>query len=107
MRIAYIFLPGRIDRINTVREKDLPTEFFYGAIELRKKGYRVDILEAVEKPRRSVIRYFSEFVLRKKYLPIKTHPSILDAVWLLLPKLKGENTEFVELYFIFRFTSLH
>ncbi len=88
MRIAYIFLPGRIDRINTIREEDLPTEFFYGAIELRKKGYQVDIFEAAEKPRRSVVRYLAEFVLRKKYLPIKTHTSILDAVWLLLPRLK-------------------
>lgn len=89
MRIAYIFLPGRINRINTVKEEDLPTEFFYGAIELRKKGYHVDIFEAVEKPRRSVVRYMAECILRKKYLPVKTHPSILDAVWLLLPKLKG------------------
>jgi glycosyltransferase involved in cell wall biosynthesis len=88
MKVAYIFLPGRIDRIKSVKEEDLPTEFFYGAIELRKKGYSVDILEAVEKPRRSVIRYVAELVLRKKYLPIKTHPSILDAVWLLLPRLK-------------------
>lgn len=89
MKIAYIFLPGRIDRLSKVREEELPTEFFYGAIELRKKGYQVDILEAVEKPRRNVVRYLAEIVLRKKYLPIKTHTSILDAVWLLLPRLKG------------------
>lgn len=69
-------------------DKDLPTEFFYGAIELRKKGFDVDIFEAVEQPRRSIPRFIAEHILPKRYLPIKTHPSILDAVWNLLPKLK-------------------
>lgn len=88
MKIAYIFHPGRIPRIHSIDEKDLPTEFFYGAIELRKKGFDVDIFEAEEQPRRSITRYIAEFILLKRYLPIKTHPSILDAVWRLLPRLK-------------------
>ncbi|NTW87916.1 MAG: glycosyltransferase family 4 protein [Desulfobulbaceae bacterium] len=89
MRIAYIFLPGRIDRLAQMGTKELPSEFFYGAIELRKKGFDIDIFEAVEQPRRSLPRYLAEVTLPKRYLPIKTYPSILDAVWILLPKLKA------------------
>jgi glycosyltransferase involved in cell wall biosynthesis len=91
MKAAYVFLPGRIDRINSVAENDLPSEFFYGALELRQKGIAVDILEAVEKPRRSIFRFLAERLLLQRYLPIKMYPSILDAVWGLLPKLQEYN----------------
>lgn len=88
MRIAYIFLPGRVDRLTQMVDKELPTEFFYGAIELRKRGFDIDIFEAVEQPRRSIPLYLAKVFLPKRYLPIKTHPYILDAVLSLLPKLK-------------------
>lgn len=88
MRIAYIFLPGRIDRLVQMDDKELPTEFFYGAIELRKKGYEIDIFEVDERPRRGVIRFISEHSLRKKYLPVKMNISTLDAVRRLLPDLR-------------------
>lgn len=88
MRIAYIFLPGRIERLAQVNNKELPTEFFYGAIELRKKGYEVDIFEIDERPRRRVIRFVFEHLLRKKNLPVKMSISTLDAVQRLLPDLK-------------------
>jgi glycosyltransferase involved in cell wall biosynthesis len=88
MRIAYIFLPGRIARLAQIDNRELPTDFFYGAIELRKKGYEVDIFEVDERPRRGLIRILSEFLLRKKFSPVKMNPSTLDAVWRLLPELK-------------------
>ncbi len=88
MRIAYIFLPGRIARLAQMGGKELPSEFFYGAIEFRKKGFNVDIFEAIEQPKKSIPRYVAELILPIRYLPIKTYPSTLDAVWRLLPKLK-------------------
>ena len=64
-----------------------PTEFFYGAFELRDRGHRVSLFETHEKPRRSVPKYIAEILLRKKYLPVKTYVGIIDALWFLLSAL--------------------
>lgn len=88
MRIAYIYLPGRIERLAKMGGEEFPTDFFYGAIELRKKGYCLDIFEVDERPRRGVGRFISEYALRMRYLPVKTNTSILDAVRILLPELE-------------------
>lgn len=98
MKMAFLYLPGRIARIDSAFQNQSldplppdmvyrPSEFFYGAFELRDKGHEVSLFEAVEKPRRSVPKFIAEHLVRKKYLPIKTYVGIIDALWLLLPKL--------------------
>ncbi len=89
MRIAYLYLPHRIERLPLVCSGKCPTEFFYGAVELRQRGHDVGVFEAIEKPRRSLPKFLAEKLLRIRYLPPKVHVGILDAVGLLLPQLSG------------------
>ncbi len=99
MKIAFIYLPGRIARLDdSIRdgclkrlrpyEKHHPSEFFYGAFELRDQGHDIGIFEVIERPRRSVPKLLAEIILRKKYLPVKTYVGIIDAVYSLLPELQ-------------------
>ncbi len=99
MKIAFIYLPGRIARLDdSIRdgclkrlrsyEKHHPSEFFYGAFELRDQGHDIGIFEVIERPRRSVPKLLAEIIIRKKYLPVKTYVGIIDAVYFLLPELQ-------------------
>ncbi len=96
MKIAFVYLPGRLQRLDAFADSAIPslehheyqpTEFYYGAFELRNKGHSVALFEVNEKPRRSFVKFFAEILLRKKYLPVKTYTGIIDAVFFLLPQL--------------------
>lgn len=45
MKIAYIFHPGRLQRLDKASTGDAATEFFYGALELRARGHDVSCYE--------------------------------------------------------------
>jgi len=87
-RIAYVYLPGRLSRVKGVGRGVVPSEFFYGAFELMAKGYDVGLFEAVQQPNRSLFSYAFEKIIPLRYLPVKTHAAIIDAVWKLAPKLQ-------------------
>lgn len=96
MNFAFIYLPGRLQRLNVFDEGFLrlqehhshkPSEFYYGAFELQKNGHSVDLFEVVERPRRSLIKLIAENLLKKKYFPVKTYTGIVDSVFFLLPEL--------------------
>lgn len=97
MKIAFVYLPGRLQRldaaagaISLLEHHDYqPTEFYYGAFEFRNRGHSVALFEVVEQPRRSFVKFFAELLLRKKYLPVKTYTGIIDAVFFLLPQLSS------------------
>ncbi len=44
--LSFIYSPGRIRRLDAVRRGDSPSEFFYGALELEKRGLNVRFIEA-------------------------------------------------------------
>ena len=100
MKIAFVYLPGRINRLNVAGGEEgiarlpdtvhyHPTDFFYGAFEMRDKGHTVGLFETIERPRRSIPKYLAEKLLKGKYLPVKTYPATIDAVWFLLDSLKN------------------
>ena len=43
--IAYLYMNGRLARLAAARRGELPTEFFYGAIELERQGMEVAHLQ--------------------------------------------------------------
>lgn len=99
MKIAFVYLPGRIARIDdSIKDgcvddlckyrKYHPSEFYYGAFELLEQGHDVGIFEVIERPRRSLKKYVAEKILYKKYLPVKTYAGIIDAVYFVLDKLE-------------------
>ena len=44
--LSFLYSPGRIQRLAAARRGESPTEFFYGALELEKRGVDVRIVEA-------------------------------------------------------------
>jgi len=45
VRIAYIYHTGRLSRIKAVRDSKMPTDFFYGAVELQRRGDEIGYFE--------------------------------------------------------------
>ncbi len=45
MNIAFVYPPGRVQRLESVREKTTASEFFYGGEELRRRGHQVTMYE--------------------------------------------------------------
>lgn len=50
-KICFIFTNGRKSRRQAVEKGESPPDFFYGALELEKRGYTVEILEDDDIPR--------------------------------------------------------
>lgn len=103
MKIGFVYLPGRLERISEFQNFSKnsqdsskrtfhPTEFFYGAFELMQKGHSVGLHEVRERPRKNILKYIAENTLHKRYLPVKTYPGIIDAVWFLLKDLNKYDT---------------
>ena len=44
-RIAFVYIKGRLARLPEVRSGAAPTEFFYGAIELERRGWQIEHYE--------------------------------------------------------------
>ena len=44
-RIAFVFNKGRLHRLPFARKGESPAEFFFGALELEKKGYKIGYFE--------------------------------------------------------------
>ncbi|PWU08127.1 MAG: hypothetical protein C5B47_05125, partial [Verrucomicrobia bacterium] len=47
MKIVFLYAGGRTQRMDSLKTKSIPTEFFYGAFELAQLGHTVDIQEIV------------------------------------------------------------
>jgi hypothetical protein len=45
MKIAYLFTGGRKNRLEAIKNNESPEDFFYGALELRRRGYDITVLE--------------------------------------------------------------
>lgn len=45
MKIAFVYMPGRLARLPAVVRGEAPTEFFYGALELARNGHAVSHFE--------------------------------------------------------------
>jgi len=44
-RVAFVYIKGRLARLPEVRSGAAPTEFFYGGIELERKGWQIEHYE--------------------------------------------------------------
>ncbi len=45
MKIAYIFTSGRKDRMNSLNNSEMPSEFFFGVFQLKNAGFDVEVFE--------------------------------------------------------------
>jgi glycosyltransferase involved in cell wall biosynthesis len=87
LRVAYVYLKGRTARLAEVERGEVPTEFFYGSIELARKGYRITHHEIdPDFPPGLAERVVGRLVPRA-VRPVKTGPAILTQVCRLAAEL--------------------
>jgi glycosyltransferase involved in cell wall biosynthesis len=89
MRIAFVYLPGRLARLEGARTGKVPTDFFYGAIELEKRGHEIGYFELLEQQRANAIQLALRYGVRTRHLPIKTYSESIDAAWRMRSELGG------------------
>lgn len=80
MKIVFLYNIGRSIRLEGVRHKSHPTEFFYGAMELEQQGHDVSIVEIDPKSGASLLSTFINFFSQKGFLPDKVSGNLLVAI---------------------------
>lgn len=89
MKIAFVFAGGRESRWADALAGRVPSDFFYGAVELARAGHVVTVLDALN-PRRSVrAALYNRF--RDARTPVRTRGEHVVAVNRLLPRLRGSE----------------
>ena len=64
-RVAFLYTWGRLSRLSSLRE--VPSDFFYGGLELRDRGWNIDMLEEEElgiRPPRAAVRWLGRSLQR-------------------------------------------
>ena len=87
MRLAFLYLPGRLARLAELSRREVPSEFFYGAAELSASGHTVEHFEFAETT--SAPRLAAGFdLLRRAYLtPPKVFGHTIMNAWEFAPQL--------------------
>jgi glycosyltransferase involved in cell wall biosynthesis len=87
MKIAFVYMPGRLERLPAIERGEAPTEFFYGAMELARAGHEVAHFELDAQPGRSAALW--ELPHRLRLMPPKTDGHTLRAAARLCPRLNA------------------
>lgn len=87
--ITFIYSPGRVKRLESVRRGESPSDFFYGAVELEKQGMEVRIIEADPSTPPHWPSALLNFVGPNG--PVKLDGNITQAVWNILPQAKTSD----------------
>lgn len=89
MRIGFVYQRGRLARRARVRRGEVPTEFFYGGVELDRAGHAVDLHELGGRAGRALWQRAADRLLRWRLLPSRTGGTVLGELLALCPKLQG------------------
>lgn len=88
MKIAYVFHPGRLQRITEASTGNAATEFLYGALELRARGHHVSCYELGNLTGSSTfIHFFLEFMYKAGLMPPNSFPLLFRQIIQLIPRL--------------------
>jgi len=90
MRITFLFSPGRLARMQAP-DDTYPSEFFFGALELRLRGHTVDMLEVQESAAPGIGERLAQQFFPKRWLPPKAPVGLLAAVHRILPAARGSD----------------
>ena len=87
LKIAFVYLKGRISRLADVEKGSAPTEFFYGSVEMARKGYEIEHYEIDP----AAPSDFAERLIRCLWpasaRPVKMDPTTLAQAWRLAAEL--------------------
>lgn len=87
LSIAYVFNKGRLARLDAVKRRESPREFFLGALELRERGHMVDMIEVDLGKAPGFAGGLVNRLAMWGVMPEKMDGAAVEGVWRLLPEL--------------------
>jgi hypothetical protein len=87
LRLAFVYLPGRRERVAQLAAGEVPSEFFYGATELAAAGHTVEHFEIPAAPSSPVLAGALDLLRRGCLTPPKVSGSAVVNAWALCPTL--------------------
>lgn len=73
MKLAFVYVKGRLARLRDVERFKCAREFFYGALELKDKGHEVSLFEVYDKPTAIHGPWIIQSLYRLHLTPSKTN----------------------------------
>lgn len=92
MKIAYVYVRGRLARLADTRKGHAAREFFYGALELEECGHEVQLFEVDIGSDAPAGSKLIEILYKLHLTPSKTNASLVRQLRALLPALNACNT---------------
>ncbi len=87
LRVAFIYMKGRAARLAEVERGEVPTEFFYGSIEMARHGHQITHFEIdPDQPANLSERLLGQLFPRS-LRPVKTNPGIVIQAYRLAAEL--------------------
>lgn len=91
MKIAFVYVKGRLVRLADTRAGNAAREFFYGALELQQRGHEVQMLEVDIGPEAPAGSMAIEALYKLHLMPSKTNASLVRQLRRMLPELNTCN----------------
>ena len=76
-RVAFVYIKGRLARLPEVRSGAAPTEFFYGAIELERRGWQIEHYEIDPDSPGDLLARALAYLFPLNCRPVKMDPRLL------------------------------
>ena len=100
MKIAFVFLHGRLTRMGGVSDEFQPTEvkgdniprpseFFLGALEIQENGHDVYVFELADNYSASTFVEISQKILKNRWFPVKTSVGTIARAKSLIKRLNS------------------
>jgi glycosyltransferase involved in cell wall biosynthesis len=94
MKIAFVYTPGRRQRLEAVTGGRGPSEFFYGAVELARRGHEVAHVEIEPGAGSALLRRAVDRAAAARLTPCRVNGMLLGATGELLPRLRAAQVVF-------------
>jgi glycosyltransferase involved in cell wall biosynthesis len=91
VRIAFVYVVGRVSRLETTQIGRSAREFFYGALELKERGHEVVLHEVDDGPVAKGGARIVDLLYRAHLMPSKTTASLLRQLRALAPSLNAAD----------------
>lgn len=91
MKIAVVYREGRLRRVSRARSGECATEFFYGALELERRGHEVSLHELGYEAAPSLPRKVWDWLGARELTPSRVYGGLLAQARELCPRLAGAD----------------
>jgi len=87
MKVAFLYMKGRLARLPDVERGTSPTEFFYGAIEMARRGFEIEHFEIDPEPPPTLGDRVMGRLWPRQARPVKMDPSVVTQVHRIAARL--------------------